>query len=83
MPVVPFTVKITNGWKAKENGRVGPVVTMDWEKSIHSFAPTLDDLNRMALVIKLVREVDEINKKMVSCYKDCDEINRLKGQIQC
>lgn len=83
MPLSPFTVKITNGWKAQENNRVGPVVTMDWEKSIHSFAPTLDDLNRMALVIKLVREVDEINKRLLVCYRDCEEINKLKGKVQC
>lgn len=83
MPLQPFTVNITEGWKAKENGRVGACVEMRWKQSITSFAPTLDDLNRMAMVIDLVRKVDEYNKKMISYYKEADEINKLKGKLQC
>jgi hypothetical protein len=83
MPLKPFTVEITNGWKANENNRVGPVVVMNWEQKINSFAPTLDDLNRMALAIELVRKVDRINKELINCYKDVETINKLKGQVQC
>lgn len=83
MPLSPFTVEITNGWKAEENNRVGPVVVMKWEQKIDNFAPTLDDLNRMAEVILLVRTVDELNKKLIQCYKDADQINNLKGKVQC
>lgn len=83
MSLDPFTVRITEGWKAKENGRVGAVVEIHFSQSVHSFAPTLDDLNRLAMVITLVRNVDSYNKKMIEYYKEADRINLLKGELQC
>ena len=87
MPV-EFDVKITEGWKAKKNGRIGPVV--EWKfydtktkEIMFRFAPTLDHLNRVALAIKHVRDVDEINKQLILMYQEAEKINGLKGKIQC
>lgn len=87
MPV-DFDVRITDGWKAKENSRIGPVV--EWvfydvatNKALFRFAPTLDHLNRLAMAIVHVRDVDKINKALISQYDEAEKINDLKGKVQC
>ena len=89
MPV-DFNVKIGEGWKAKKNGRIGAVTTMEFYDTktgealgVKSFAPTLDHLNRMAMVIKLTKDVDMINKQLIAQYEEADNINKLKGKVQC
>jgi hypothetical protein len=87
MPV-DFEVRITEGWKAKKNGRIGPVV--EWKfydtkdgKTLFKFAPTLDHLNRIAMGIKHVKDVDLINKELIKQYEEAKKINDLKGRLQC
>lgn len=87
MPV-DFEIKITEGWKAKQNGRIGPVVEWSFydtktKKVMFKFAPTLDHLNRIALGINHVKDVDHINKELIKQYEEAEKINKLRGKLQC
>lgn len=87
MPV-DFDIRITEGWKAKKNGRIGPVVewrfyNTETDETLFKFAPTLDHLNRLAMGIKHVKDVDQINKQLIQQYEEAEKINNLKGALQC
>ena len=106
MPV-DFDVRLTKGWKRKENSRVGAVQELTFYdtktgKVQYRFTPTLDQWNRMALAIKHGKELDVLHKsimdrfkgeeltfinevleKYVELYKEADNINKLKGKVQC